>query len=244
MKTFFALARKARGRAQHLAMDFLPRRFSRASYSQSGEDMIVDFALKAMRIDNPSYLDIGANHPFVFSNTYHFYTKGCFGVSVEPDPRLHALLVKKRPKEVHLNLGVSAGKAEKLPFFIMSNSTLNTFSEEEALRYSRGGTFKIEQILQVDLIPISKIFDEYFGGKAADFLSVDVEGMDLDIVKSIDFENYRPLVICIETIIFSENRDGGKVAHIADFLISQGYMVYADTHINTIFVDRERWSSV
>ena len=241
MRRTLGFARTIWNRAYQLLQDAWPRLVSRSSFSQSGEDMIVDFALRAMRIDNPTYLDVGANHPFIFNNTYYFYTRGYRGVSVEPDPRLYALLVKKRPREKHLNIGVGAGRSDNMKFYVMSNSTLSTFSQEEANRYAESGSYRIERILNVDLIPITEIFDAYFGGHSADFVSIDVEGLDFEIISSIDFERYRPAIICVETIVYSEHRDGGKVTHIEEVLKSKGYMLYADTHINTIFVDRERW---
>ena len=61
---------------------------------------------KRQRVTRPSYLDIGAHHPTHFSNTYFFYATGSSGVTVEPDPTLHAQLRNKRPNDVHLNVGV------------------------------------------------------------------------------------------------------------------------------------------
>ena len=61
---------------------------AKVSYSQSGEDLIVDFIFQALKIDNPTYLDIGAHHPSFINNTFFFYEKGCVGVCVEPDPTL------------------------------------------------------------------------------------------------------------------------------------------------------------
>lgn len=220
---------------------WLPKTNSRASFSQCGEDVIVDFIFKQMQIIKPSFLDIGANHPFIFNNTYFFYRMGCNGVSVEPHPALHQLLVRKRPKETQLNVGVSSGNFDELPFFVMSNLTLSTFSKVEALRYSESGLYWIQDVLNISLIPISDIFEKYFAGNAPDFISIDVEGMDTDIIKSIDFNKYRPLVICVETLIFSDTRGASKVSGISEFLSERGYIAYADTHINTIFVDRVKW---
>jgi FkbM family methyltransferase len=224
-----------------LIHNWIPSTNSNASFSQCGEDIIVDFIFKQMQIIKPSYLDIGANHPFIFNNTYFFYRLGCKGVSVEPHPTLHELLLRKRPKETQLKVGVSKGGVDTLPFFVMSNLTLSTFSEIDACRYSESGVYWIKEILNIDVIPISEIFEKYFNGHAPDFISIDVEGIDIDIIKSIDFIRYRPVVICVETLIFSDNRDAGKVPGISEFLSERGYIEYADTHINTIFVDRVRW---
>jgi FkbM family methyltransferase len=223
--------------------DFSPRKSARASYSQAGEDMIVDFIFKALRVSKPSYLDIGAHHPFQLSNTYYFYLNGCRGVTVEPDPNLFGLLVQRRPNETHLNVGVGAETSDKLPFHVMSTPTLNTFSNDEAIRYEKTGLHKIVRVEKIPVITISEIFDKYFSRNPPDFLSIDVEGLDFEIIKSINFAIYRPCVICIETLTFSENREEKKLIDITAHMESQGYMIYADTYINTIFVDLARWKS-
>ena len=216
----------------------------RLSYAQSGEDLIVDFIFRAMRVTRPSYLDIGAHHPTHFSNTYFFYATGSSGVTVEPDPTLHAQLRNKRPNDVHLNVGVGEGSSPSLPFYVMSTKTLNSFSKEEAERYQATGMHKIEEVLEVPVVSITEVLDLHFHDKSPDFISVDVEGLDFQIIRSIDFSRYRPSVVCVETLTFSESREETKVSEIIDYMCGQGYFVYADTYINSIFVDRARWARI
>jgi hypothetical protein len=73
------------------------------------------------------------------------------------------------------------------------------------------------------------------------FVSIDVEGMDLVVVKSIDFNRYRPEVFCIETLSYTENNTEVKLNDIISYVESQGYFLYADTYINSIFVDKAKW---
>src|SRR2546430_2805880 len=63
-------------------------RSGQRSYSQCGEDLLVNFIFGAIRQSAVSYLDVGAHHPTFLSNTYLFYKAGGSGVCVEPDPRL------------------------------------------------------------------------------------------------------------------------------------------------------------
>lgn len=108
---------------------------ARISYSQTGEDLIVESVFTALGIPRPSYLDIGAHDPVYLSNTYIFYRKGCRGVCVEADTALHRKIARKRPGDVCLNIGIGASGEGTAPFYIMSSPTLNTFSREEAERY-------------------------------------------------------------------------------------------------------------
>src|SRR5437868_840540 len=73
------------------------------SWSQCGEDLILQYLLMVLGIKTPSYLDIGAHHPTYMSNTWLFYQQGGRGVCVEPDPALYAEFPKKRPRDTHLN---------------------------------------------------------------------------------------------------------------------------------------------
>ena len=72
-------------------------------------------------------------------------------------------------------------------------------------------------------------------------LSLDVEGLDEQILKSINYKNYSPKVICVETISFSTKGRGVKNDGMIQFLKENGYMVYADTNINTLFVLENLW---
>ena len=211
------------------------------SYSQCGEDLIVRYIFDALKISTPSYLDIGAHHPSYLSNTKLLYETGSHGVNVEPDPTLIGAFNLQRPKDVNLNVGI-APLDETLPFYVMYPRTLNTFSRKEAnAAVEEGkGKIRIEEIIQVPVMSINNLIAAHFDA-SPDFLSLDVEGMDLTILECLDFSKTRPKVICVETITYSENRQGKKIPEIADWLGKQRYFLYADTHVNSIFVDFEVW---
>lgn len=213
------------------------------SFSQAGEDRIIDYLFHSMNVVNPLYLDIGANHPFYCNNTYYFYKNGGSGVCVEADPSLFENLAKVRENDKCLNIGITFDNRKEADFYIFSSPALNTLSKEEAENRERNGSYKIEKVIKIPLKTINEIIAENFD-RAPDLISIDVEGIDLEIVKSLDFEKHRPLAFCVETITYGENRDEEKIPEIAEYLISKGYFVYADTHINTIFVDEKRYKSL
>jgi FkbM family methyltransferase len=210
------------------------------SYSQTGEDLIVKFIFDMLKISKPSYIDIGAHHPYYISNTALFHEHGSKGINIEPDPTLFPNFVKYRKNDINLDLGISNIEGE-LDFYIISTPTLNTFSKEEAEKYALEGSYKIKSIKKVKVSPLKSIIDKYAKGKFPQFLSLDAEGVDEIIIKEIDFENNYPLVICIETISFSTSGNGVKNTSMIKFLESNGYLVYADTYINTIFVKKSVW---
>jgi FkbM family methyltransferase len=212
------------------------------SWAQSGEDLIIAFLLdNELHVKSPTYLDIGAHHPTLLSNTYLFYTRGCRGVLVEPDPVLFETIRKVRGEDVCLQVGVGLGEAREAELYVMSTPTLNTFVREEAERVAAMGVHRIDRVVKVPLVPPNQLLAEHFQGRGPDILSCDVEGLDLEILQSIDYDRFRPTVICVETITYADDLSARKLTEIPAFLAGKGFEIYADTRINTILVDSERW---
>lgn len=207
---------------------------SKKTYSQTGEDIIIRTALNELGIAKPTYLDIGAHHPYYLNNTALFYRQGSRGVNIEPDPSLFENFKKFRKKDINLNIGI-ADKSGSLILYIISSPTLNTFSEKEAKYYEKLG-YPIVDSKKIKVMDINSVFKMYFKKSSPDLLSVDVEGLDYQIVKAIDFKKYSPKIICAETIEFSKDGSGKKDLRISNLLTKKGYKVYADTKINTIYI--------
>jgi len=218
-----------------------PLEGEKRSFSQSGEDMIMQHIFMWLRIDKPAYIDIGAHHPTYLSNTYHFYENGSTGVCVEPDPFLFEAIRKRRKRDICLNVGVGAGGADKADFYILSTRTLNTFSREEALRYASYEGKAIEKVVQIPLVSISSIIEKNCP-QGPNLVSLDVEGKDLEILQDFDFGRFNPEVFCIETLTYTEDNTERKLTEIIDFMLTKNYFVYADTYLNSIFVSRDAWN--
>jgi len=210
------------------------------SFSQAGEDKVLDFLFDSMKIDKINYLDLGTNHPTKSSNTYFFYQKGSRGVCVEAEPTLIEEIVRVRPEDKCLNIGVTFDERKEADFYIFTSNGLSTLSKEEAQFRETTGSMKVEKVIKIPLKNINEIIAENFD-KAPELLSVDVEGIDLQILESLNYYKYRPLAICVETILYSEKNVKEKINGIFDFLHLQDYFVYADTYINTIFVDKRKF---
>jgi len=214
--------------------------YKKKSFSQTGEDIIVKFIFDNIGFNKPSYLDIGAHHPYYLSNTALFYELGSRGINIEPDPVLFENFIKYRPDDINLNIGIS-DKIGMQDFYIMNAPTLNTFSKEEADRAGLEGDYKIAKILKIKTELLQNIITQYANDKFPQFLNIDAEGIDELIINSIDFHSNYPIVICIETISFSNSGRGIKNLELINKIINAGYINYADTNINTIFVRKENW---
>lgn len=211
------------------------------SYAQCGEDLIIKFLFENLGIKHPRYVDIGAHHPYQLSNTYLFYKQGSSGVCIEPDLKIYKLLKYKRGRDECLNVGIGTRKLQKANYFIMTSGVLNTFLENEANNYESSDNYgeqKIESVIKVPLMTINDLNRKYFK-KNPHLYSIDTEGMDYDILRSFDFTRYRPTVFCVETIRRTGPKSVKKNYQLISFMKSVGYTIFADTFINTIFVDKK-----
>ncbi len=207
------------------------------SCSQAGEDQLIRYLFySCLGNEQPTYLDIGANHPFSCNNTYYFYSRGSSGVCVEPDPAFFSLLKKYRKRDTVLQAGVGLYNRTEADLYVFPGRCAgwNTFSKEEAEIRVKDSGVQIEKVVKVPMININDLIAKHFTS-CPNLISIDVEGLDLEILQSIDFSKYKPEVICVESITFSTNNREEKISAIPEFMRSQGYFAFGDTHVNTIF---------
>jgi FkbM family methyltransferase len=226
--------RAALGRWRHRL-----REGARESFAQCGEDLIIAYVFNALGRAKIRYLDIGAHHPTYLSNTHYFYLRGHRGVCVEPDASLLAAFRRERAGDTLLNVGIAPEEGEA-DFYVLTTPTLNTFSKQEAERFASYGQQRIERVERIAIRNVNALIREHFAA-APDLLSLDVEGLDLQILRSLDFAALGPDVCCVETLSYTEDKSERKLTEIIDFMASQGYFVYADTYVNSIFVRTAAW---
>jgi len=205
------------------------------SYAQVGEDIILKFLFNSVGIAAPSYVDIGSHKPDWGNNTYLSYLAGGKGVSIEPDPGLFKHYQHARPTDVCINAAVGYGNADETDFYLFDEPSLNTMSEAEAKRRNSFGEYKLLERIKVPMLRLEHVIANNFTGMP-DFISLDAEGVDFDILKSFDFENNPIPVWVVETVDYSVSHVKKKNTEIIEFMEGKGYFVYADTYINTIFV--------
>lgn len=135
------------------------------SFSQYGEDAIL-WHLKPQR--RGFYIDVGAYHPRFLSNTYKLYLKGWSGITIEPNPDVADLFRRVRPRDLHLNIGVSCTPGD-LTYYRFKLSELNSFDKEQASRMRTD----VLSSLKVSCLPLSKVVEQHAFGRRIDLLSVD-----------------------------------------------------------------------
>lgn len=210
------------------------------SYAQQGEDIALWQILRyVLGIEHATYMDIGAHHPVFNNNTYFLYERGSRGVLVEPNPALHGLLEQVRPRDVLVRAGIGVTAQAEADFYIIGGSEdaqLNTFSREqaEALITRSNGHYRIERVMKIPLLGINELMRKHWNGPP-NLLSLDTEGFDLPILRSLDFERLRPDVVCVETVEIGGRR---VLSDIMQLMAQKGYEVRGGSFVNTIFIDR------
>ena len=203
------------------------------SYSQEGEDLILHRLFEHKT--SGFYVDVGAHHPMRFSNTLLFYKKGWHGINIDAMPGSMKAFNKTRKRDTNLEIPVS-DRRETLTYYMFNEPALNGFSRE--LAQARDGLDDYRLIAQQDIITatLEEILDQHLPDKQEiDFLSIDVEGLDLQVLKSNNWEKYRPAFVLAE--ILESSIDTLASSDVHAFLAGVGYAPYAKT-VNTVVFKR------
>lgn len=190
-----------------------------------------------------SYLDVGCNDPVVHSYTYDFYKSGINGVCIDANPLYVDKFEKMRPKDTFINVGITTDNdGDEKDFHIMSNKVSSTFDPQWAKDASIHHNLHIEDIIKVKLRRLNSIIQEYFGD-SPDLLLLDLEGLDFEVIQSMDFKKYRPKVIMMETTALPYTAEGAMVygMEVAKFLNTKNYYWFSRIHENSVFIDKETY---
>ncbi|SFD48782.1 methyltransferase, FkbM family [Pseudomonas straminea] len=201
------------------------------SWSQEGEDRILERIFEGKT--SGFYIDVGAHHPMRFSNTYLFYKKGWCGINIDAMPGSMRSFQKFRSRDINIEAGVGLSECE-LDYYIFNEPALNGFSSElSSARNVEDSSYKIIRTEKVKVLTLCQILEANCSeGQLIDFMSVDVEGLDLDVLSSNDWERFRPVYVLAELLEsdFTEI-DRDKVVLL---MRSKGYKVFAKC-VNTVF---------
>ncbi len=209
--------------------------YSTLSYSQEGEDLILKRIFEGQKTG--FYVDVGAHHPKRFSNTYLFYKMGWRGINIDAMPGSMDEFNEFRPEDINLEIGVS-DKKEKLKYYMFNEPALNTFSKYEADLRNGRNNYKVINEVMIDTVPLSEILIKHLkGNEQIDFLNIDVEGLDLEILRSIDWSIHQPKTILVEDL----NNQIEKIfeSEIFNFLKLKGYSLFAKTFNTLIFLKKK-----
>ena len=202
------------------------------SYSQEGEDMVLRSFFEGKKRYKGFYIDVGAHHPYRFSNTLFFYKHGWRGINIEPTPNAIKAFNFFRRRDINLNIGISS-KKDSLTFYCFNEPALNGFSKEVSEeRNKTSDKYEITNEIFIETYPLAEVLDKYLPEQQKiDFLTVDVEGFDLQVLKSNNWNKYKPTYVLVEDRIDFTNLANSEVYK---YLEEQGYQLVAKT-LRTLF---------
>ncbi|RDU72127.1 FkbM family methyltransferase [Helicobacter brantae] len=209
--------------------------YAKMTYSQEGEDMILRSFLQKKINSNYQgfYVDIGAHHPFRYSNTYFLYKNGWRGINIDATPGSMRSFNLYRKRDINLEVGITTEKNPNKTtkdFFIFHDFALSTFDEQIAQERKKNHSFS--HVAKIRIENINNIFKKYIPkGQTIDLLTLDTEGLDLEILQDIDWDSFAPQIVLVETYsddIFNDP--------IYNYMLEKNYKLFAKTTLTTFFI--------
>lgn len=198
----------------------------KASYSQFGEDVAVSCYLRHQK-ERGFYVDVGCFHPTKWSNTYRYYLQGWNGICVDPNKSYARLWQKYRPRDIFIAVGVW-----DIPGDGCYERSENGSAENYVLRLDQVGEGLADDPERIELYRLEDLIATYYpDGKTIDLMTIDCEHHDLRVLRSNNFEKYRPYVLIVE--------DHGRMAEtdIDRFCQYQGYKLVGVCNVSKIYKD-------
>ncbi|ASC71433.1 SAM-dependent methyltransferase [Halomicronema hongdechloris C2206] len=209
--------------------------YHKISFSQEGEDLILDRIFYSQK--NGFYVDVGAHHPQRFSNTYYFYLKGWHGINIDAMPGSMELFKKIRPRDINIEIPIFS-KSQVLTYYQFNEPALNGFSEEISTQRNKHEKYKIISTKKLKTERLSVVLEKNIlnESQVIDFMNIDVEGLDYEVLKSNDWNRFRPKVLLVEDLS-SQNIRQFENSKVYNFLFKEDYKIYANLAKTSIFLD-------
>ena len=208
-------------------------------YSFGGIDNLIQQIFKSQK--KGIYIDIGCGHPIKNNNTYLLNKKGWSGINIDLDVDNIKLFKIYRPKDLNICAAISDEIKETDLFFYHSRSALNTIDKKTA-NYQKA---KVTSIKKIKTTTLNNVLDEsIYNSSNIDFLSIDVEGSELSVLKNFNFHKFKPKVIVVEYLDLSLNKleiknlsiQNAMNSEIYKLIISKNYTLANMIHSDLVFI--------
>lgn len=217
------------------------------SHAQNGEDLQIAYYVGAK--NGATYIDVGCLWPQEHSNSYFFYERNGHGLCIDPNPTVAPSWAVERPRDVFLNCGIASARAE-LPYYVHGNPVFNTFSpklseERSAEAERRKGSQRAGRLLtEIRPIPVMTLDEaveqagavDRFDGQL-DFLSIDAEGFELDVINGFSFGELRPKLVVAEHVRRRSERRPPEDAPLVQAIVAHGYWLVGSTGHDVYLLD-------
>ncbi|MCP4441160.1 MAG: FkbM family methyltransferase [Aureispira sp.] len=213
--------------------------FANKSFSQDGEDMLLRAFYEGKKNYKGFYVDIGAHHPYRFSNTAFFYKKKWRGINIEPTPSLMGAFQRVRKRDINLNIGISNSNS-KLTFYEFNEPALNSFDKDLSKQRDQDSSnnYKIISEKEIQVNCLKDVLEKHLPkNQTIDFFNVDAEGRDLDVLESNDWNKFRPIYVLVEDLFNAEDSSSSK---IYSFMVGKGYRLVGRSKRTFLFEDNQQ----
>jgi FkbM family methyltransferase len=166
------------------------------SYAQNGEDVILNRIFMGKK--KGFYIDVGAGRPDDDSVTKAFYELGWNGINIEPHPVNFEPLNIKRARDINLPIGISIENDLKPFYLLKTNHSWGMSSFDK--KCIQGLTDDLYDVRKIKTQRLTKVIDDFAPNEIIDFLKIDVEGYEYEVLSSLDFDKYKPRVLVIESV--------------------------------------------
>lgn len=212
----------------------LPRLYALSSYSQEGEDLVLRKLFDGR--NSGFYVDIGAHHPYRYSNTFALYQRGWRGINIDATPGVMTAFRKARPGDINLEIAIGTSLKNQ-PYYCFADGAFNTFSNDAAEKLIKSGQSTLVKTVKIMPQKLSDVLKIYLpAGTNIDFINLDAEGRDEDVLLSNNWKKFRPEIISAE-VGSSQTVTAIERSPIAKLLRHQGYSLYSRL-FNTAFFKR------
>ncbi|HEV3118964.1 MAG TPA: FkbM family methyltransferase [Gemmataceae bacterium] len=207
------------------------------SFAQHAEDVILQRAFRGQQTG--FYIDVGANDPTYASVTRSFYERGWHGINVEPARTPFTRLRAARPRDINLSIGLSDRPGSLCFHECVSESTWSTFSPHEAAWFQQYRQARYAE-RHVPVWTLARLCERYVDGEI-DFLSIDVENHERQVIAGHDWQRWRPRIVMVEDSSSYESSEAGKPTHLhwEPLLVQAGYLLGLCDGINRFYVRQE-----
>lgn len=205
--------------------------FAQLTFSQNGEDVMLSNMFSRLR--KGFFIDVGAHHPFRFSNTYFLYRRGWSGINIDALPGTKKLFEHYRPRDITIEIGVSDVPGS-LTYWSFEEPAYKTFEQDLAEERSTTEVSRLVEKKSIQALPLRDILSDYIhGSQPIDFLTVDVEGFDLKVLRSNDWNRYRPRIVLCEVLGVQFHEITLDEVYV--FMQSVGYSLQSKLNMTAVF---------
>lgn len=209
---------------------FLYKKYN-TSFSQGGEDALLAglFCYKK----NGFFVDIGAFHPYKYSNTFLFYRKGWRGINIDAAPGSMEEFQKMRPEDTNIEAAISEKPEQLTYYFLGKGNSMNTFSPD--FLNDLNNKDKIKKTINITTQRLDTILEKHAAGRDINFMTIDVEGLELSVLRSSDWSRFRPEAVLLESFELMNDQQNYDV-EIRKFFAEKGYKLISKTPNGIIFL--------